>query len=55
MALSTKKIINLASIGLVAAGLIGGNIAAYINSGAITQILCGTGVSFDGAEVESIT
>ena len=52
MALSTKKIINLASIGLVAAGLIGGNIAAYINSGAITQILCGTGVSFDGAEVE---
>ena len=50
--ITKKKIINLASIGIITAALIGGNIACMAFDGVITQALCGTGVSFEGEEVE---
>lgn len=49
--LTPGKIVGLASIGIITAALIGGNIACMAYDGVITQVLCGTGVSFEGEEV----
>ena len=46
------KILSLTGLGILLGGLIAGNVVCYINSGVITNALCGNGVSFEGEDVE---
>ena len=46
------KILSLTGLGILLGGLIAGNVVCYINSGVITNALCGNGVSFEGENVE---
>lgn len=53
MSVLTKKIIKFAVIGIITAALIVGNVICAIYEGVITTALCGTGISFEGEDVEN--
>lgn len=46
------KILSLVGLGVLLNAVAVGNVVCYVNSGVITNALCGNGVSFEGEDVE---